>query len=291
MSYIGNQPTSVAFLTDSFSGTGSQTAFTMAVAPANPAAALVSVSGVVQDPSTYGVSGTTLTFSAAPPVGTGNISVRYLGVPASNIATTAYRTQTEMIATAGQTTFTPASYNVGFIDVYRNGVLLGSADYTATNGTTVVLATACVAGEFIETVSFFVSSVLNAIPATPGAVTNTYIQNSPSFTGDLSFNSGYGSSAVGYGCRAWVNFNGTGTVAIRASGNVTSITDGGVGIYTLNFTNAMPDGNYSIVGAFNWANNGNQFLVGTNATSSASIGILEANAYVDRSIVTVAVFR
>lgn len=175
MSYIGNQPTSVAFLTDSFSGTGSQTAFTMSVAPANPAAALVSVSGVVQDPSTYAVSATTLTFSAAPPAGTGNISVRYLGVPASNIATTAFRTQTEFTATAGQTTFTPASYNVGFIDVYRNGVLLGSADFTATNGTTVVLATACVAGEFIETVSFFVSSVLNAIPATPGAVTSTYI--------------------------------------------------------------------------------------------------------------------
>jgi hypothetical protein len=175
LSYIGNQPTSVAFLTDSFSGTGSQTAFTMSVAPANPAAALVSVSGVVQDPSTYAVSGTTLTFSAAPPAGTGNISVRYLGVPASNIATTAFRTQTEFTATAGQTTFTPASYNVGFIDVYRNGVLLGSADFTATNGTTVVLATACVAGEFIETVSFFVSSVLNAIPATPGAVTSTYI--------------------------------------------------------------------------------------------------------------------
>lgn len=182
MSYIGNQPTSVAFLTDSFSGTGSQTAFTMSVAPANPAAALVSVSGVVQDPSTYAVSGTTLTFSAAPPAGTGNISVRYLGVPASNIATTAFRTQTEFTATAGQTTFTPASYNVGFIDVYRNGVLLGSADYTATNGTTVVLATACVAGEFIETVSFFVSSVLNAIPATPGAVTSTYIQNTPVLT-------------------------------------------------------------------------------------------------------------
>ncbi len=61
---------------------------------------------------------------------------------------------------------------------------------------------------------------------------------------NLSFNSGYGSSAVAYGCRAWVNFNGTGTVAIRASGNVTSITDNGVGDYTVNFTNAMPDANY-----------------------------------------------
>ena len=45
--------------------------------------------------------------------------------------------------------------------------------------------------------------------------------------------------------KAWVNFNGTGTVAIRASFNVSSITDNGVGDYTVNFTNAMPDANYT----------------------------------------------
>ena len=50
-----------------------------------------------------------------------------------------------------------------------------------------------------------------------------------------------------YKCRAWVNFNGTGTVAIRASGNVSSITDNGTGDYTVNFTTAMPDANYSTV--------------------------------------------
>jgi hypothetical protein len=51
-------------------------------------------------------------------------------------------------------------------------------------------------------------------------------------------------SAPIYACRAWVNFNGTGTVAIRASGNVSSITDNGTGDYTVNFTNAMTDANY-----------------------------------------------
>ena len=50
---------------------------------------------------------------------------------------------------------------------------------------------------------------------------------------------------INYSCRAWVNFNGTGTIAIRASGNVTSITDNGTGDYTVNFTNAMSDANYS----------------------------------------------
>lgn len=64
--------------------------------------------------------------------------------------------------------------------------------------------------------------------------------------GLLKFNSGYGSVATAYGCRAWVNFNGTGTVAIRGSGNVSSITDGGTGVYTVNITTAMPDANYAI---------------------------------------------
>ena len=66
-------------------------------------------------------------------------------------------------------------------------------------------------------------------------------------SGNFLFNSGYGSVAVAYGCRAWVNFNGTGTVAIRASGNVSSITDNGVGDYTVNVTNAMPDANYAAI--------------------------------------------
>ena len=63
---------------------------------------------------------------------------------------------------------------------------------------------------------------------------------------NLQFNSGYGSTATAYGCRAWVNFNGTGTVAIGASGNVSSITDNGTGDYTVNFTTALVDANYQI---------------------------------------------
>lgn len=55
-------------------------------------------------------------------------------------------------------------------------------------------------------------------------------------------------AAPTYACRAWVNFNGTGTVAIRASGNVSSITDNGTGDYTVNFTTAMPDANYAVTG-------------------------------------------
>lgn len=175
MSYIGAQPSTAAFVTDQFSGDGSTTVFTMSVAPANSASVIVAVSGVLQDPSTYAVSGTSLTFSGAPPAGSGNISARYLGLPASGVATTAYRTLTEFTATSGQTTFAVPSYTVGFINVYRNGVMLGTADFTATSGTTVVLAAGATAGDLVSTESFYVSAVSNAIPALAGAVNTSYI--------------------------------------------------------------------------------------------------------------------
>ena len=70
-------------------------------------------------------------------------------------------------------------------------------------------------------------------------------------TGLLQFDSGYGSAATAYGCRAWVSFNGTGTVAIRASGNVSSITDLAVGRYQVNFTTSMPDANYAAISSNN----------------------------------------
>ncbi len=80
-----------------------------------------------------------------------------------------------------------------------------------------------------------------------GASTNGFLPSAIAVSGtDFQFNSGYGSTATAYGCRAWVNFNGTGTVAIRGSGNVSSITDNGVGDYDVNFTTAMPDTNYSV---------------------------------------------
>jgi hypothetical protein len=191
MPYIGNQPQYTSFLTDTFSGNGSTTVFTMTVAPSNTAAAIVAISGVLQDPSTYGVVGRILTFSQAPPIGTGNISVRYLTLPASNVTPTAYRSVTDIIATAGQTTFTPASYTPGFINVFRSGVRLGASNFTATNGVTVVLNNAAAAGDLITVESFFVSSVLNAIPNVAGSITPLLLDStSQSGTGALLLPSG-----------------------------------------------------------------------------------------------------
>jgi hypothetical protein len=117
--------------------------------------------------------------------------------------------------------------------------------------------------------------------------------------GLLQFNSGYGSIATAYGCRAWVNFNGTGTVAIRASGNVSSITDNGTGDYTVNFSNSMPDVNYSVSGSAAWttAGWGNVFGMDSAATSTTSFRIksiaMDGNAYTlnDTQTGSVQVFR
>lgn len=175
MSYIGNQPLYTSYVADRFSGNGSTLAYTLSIAPANSASLLVAIYGVLQDPTAYGVVGNTLTFSSPPPAGTNNISVRYLGLPASNVVTSSYRTVTDIIATAGQTTFSPASYTPGFIDVYRNGAKLAAADFTATNGAQVVLANAAALGDIIQTVSFSVGSVLNSLQASAGVINSGYL--------------------------------------------------------------------------------------------------------------------
>ena len=76
-------------------------------------------------------------------------------------------------------------------------------------------------------------------------------------------------SAPIYSCRAWVNFNGTGTVAIRASGNVSSITDNGTGDYTLNFSSALPDGNYAVAGTTMFSSSINDHFISLGDNNGA----------------------
>jgi len=119
--------------------------------------------------------------------------------------------------------------------------------------------------------------------------------------GNLQFNSGYGSVATAYGCRAWVNFDGTGTPAIRGSGNVSSITDNGTGDYTVNFTTALPDANYAWFGMakntdasvnYNYPSVGNRFST-VPATTSIRIGTAfqQGSVASDFNYVYVSVFR
>ena len=103
-------------------------------------------------------------------------------------------------------------------------------------------------------------------------------------------------SAPSYTCRAWVNFDGTGTVAIRAAGNVSSITDNGTGDYTVNFTTAMPDANYVAIpdgssSGVNLIAHGS--ATGTPKTVSAYRVQFQnaANAFFDPQICDIAIFR
>ncbi|WP_341714441.1 hypothetical protein [Limnobacter sp.] len=107
-----------------------------------------------------------------------------------------------------------------------------------------------------------------------------------------------GGSPAYYGARAWVNFNGAGTVAIQAAGNVSSITDNGVGDYTVNFATAMPDTKYSVVST---ADRTNQSGFWSNPTVYATNSVRLVHAYAisgstafnagDPTVVHVAVYR
>ena len=114
--------------------------------------------------------------------------------------------------------------------------------------------------------------------------------------GLLKFNSGYGSAATAYGCRAWVNFNGTGTVAIRGSGNVSSITDNGTGDYTVNFTTSMPDVNYAYSHSYSNEVNVQHTIGFLSSLLSSSLRVSHYNAAnsantADKSYVFIAIFR
>jgi len=121
-------------------------------------------------------------------------------------------------------------------------------------------------------------------------------------SGNFLFNSGYGSVATAYGCRAWVNFDGTtnvgGNCTIRASGNVSSVTDNGAGNYTVNFTTAMPDANYSalvVVGRTGNVSGSNpEFYGQTSNFLTTSVRAQSRNAQGganDAGVVSVSIFR
>ena len=102
-------------------------------------------------------------------------------------------------------------------------------------------------------------------------------------------------SAPSYSARAWVNFNGTGTPAIRASGNVSSITDSATGSYQVNFTTAMSDANYCNVASVNFDGGTSSINVdrGNQTTTYMALEVRTAaqTADVDRAHIHAVVFR
>ena len=132
------------------------------------------------------------------------------------------------------------------------------------------------------------------IQAFSNRVTNTSVPIN--IQGDLKMNSGYGSSAIAYGCRAWVNFNGSGTVAIRGSGNVSSITDNGTGNYFINFASALTDANYSVTGIgghiVGVVTTFSSVREGTRTTSGVQVDYFTVSStYYDTNDANIAVFR
>ena len=117
-------------------------------------------------------------------------------------------------------------------------------------------------------------------------------------SGNINFNGWINDDgSENYKCRAWVNFNGEGTVAIRASGNVSSITDNGTGQFRVNLTTSLPDTNYSIAvntsaGTANAARNRLVNAAPLNASSFNVVTSLPGDASVfDNAFVNASVFR
>ena len=120
-------------------------------------------------------------------------------------------------------------------------------------------------------------------------------------SGNINFNGWINDDgSENYKCRAWVNFNGRGTVAIRASGNVSSITDVSTGTYVVNFATAMPDANYATVcsAADTTSTWPRLIAAGTNGNSTYSVSAVglfvtrpDNQSAEDNDLIQVAVFR
>lgn len=220
---------------------------------------------------------TGITFSSI--VVTGG-SINNTSIGASTAATGAFST----LSATGATTFSGATVANTF----------SSSGATITGGTinsTAIGGSTAAAGKFTTLEATGVTTVQAGTAALPAITTtgdtNTGIFFSAADTIDFAeggtacgqfdssanfkFNSGYGSVATAYGCRAWVNFDGTGTPAIRASGGASSITDHGTGQYTVNFSITFPDANYVATGTTNdQGDTGNYNVLVTTAGTPAT---------------------
>jgi hypothetical protein len=315
---------------DQFSGNGSTVAFTLSGDAGSENNTQVFVSGVYQEKDTYSLSGTTLTFSDAPPTGTGNIEVVWtaplaIGVPSDGTVSTA------KIVDSNVTTAKILNSNVTYAkiqnvtaakvlgrDTSGSGVVqelpiavdssgnvgIGTTTPNAVAGYGALTVNGTNGGLFDVNVNgtlsarFYATSAGTYIGSNISAPlqfnVNGGAQAGITTAGLFQFNSGYGSVATAFGCRAWVNFNGTGTVAIRASGNVSSITDNGVGDYTVNFTTAMPDANYSTVTGVNQVNTLGTLMLyfsTPQTTTSVRLTYYDAGAYRDPAFCNVAIIR
>jgi hypothetical protein len=222
-------------------------------------------------------------------------SPEFTGVPIA--PTAAFGTSTTQVATTKfvqDSTGTIALQNANNVAI-TGGTITGITDLAVADGGTgssTLTANNVLLGNGTSPVNFVAPGTSGNILTSNGttwessnnrAVTNT------------------GGTAPFFAARAWVNFNGTGVVAIRDSGNVSSITDNGTGSYTINFTTSMPDENYAISGsAAGGGTDANGNVLGrqlsiTQTTTSCNVRTInlanQATAVVDSTQVHVAIFR
>jgi len=158
LAFLGNLPTSATFAIDSFNGDNSTVNFTLREAPVTTSSILVFVGGIRQHTDTYSLSGTTLAFSEAPPTGTNNIQVLFLGLGASP--------------------HIPSDFSVSTIKIQTNAITGDKIGLTAI--TSNLIASAAVTGDKIGLTAVNANNIVdatitNAKLATPGATTGKAI--------------------------------------------------------------------------------------------------------------------
>lgn len=192
---------------------------------------------------------------------------------------------------------TSGNQSITGIKTFTSGISLG-VDLAITDGGTGASTAAAAFSNLKQDASTSTTGVValatdaeaQAGSDTTKAITSSTLRSGINATG----------SAPIYAARAWVNFNGTGTVAIRASGNVSSITDNGVGDYTINFTTATQDANYSTVATCEDVSGGGTgftsalLLASSTAQTTSSVRVRcrgEDSHVKDCSVGSVAIFR
>ena len=279
MAYLGNIPARsfISFERQVFTIVNSQTAYTLDHSVTNENDIRLVINNVVQEPGSgkaYTASGTTLTLSAALTNGTDEMYCVFLGKAVGTVNAPAGSVSTSQLVDLNVTTakiaadaVTPPKTNffntdpgnaadlgnlhvktgdsgVTSLSVSHDELVVesdGNAGISILGGgsNTVGVAFGDSADSDIGRINYVHSD--NSMRFINNASENARIDSS----GDLLFNSGYGSATTAFGVRAWVKFNGTGTIAITASGNVSSLSDNGTGDYAITFTNALVDANYA----------------------------------------------
>jgi hypothetical protein len=156
LAYLGAKPLTAEYYFDVYDGDGITDSFVTTIAPATPVSVIVTIDGVIADPETYYFEGSNIYFFTPPSAGTRNIQLRYLSIPTSGVAAPqTYRQVDEFIAYEGQTHFYVRYYDLGYIDVFVNGVQLGNIDYQASDNSTVILQVGARAGDLVRIISAY----------------------------------------------------------------------------------------------------------------------------------------